>query len=130
MRFIKVNSYPATCHGEHAIAKYYVDQATSICVHGPSLISIDHNEEMKLDKKNSVFFNCTLTSPKMIKELISKAFVDFIPENKRNRRELSTVFNNQDNEFDKITLTNLDRFTPKKNPKLDKEDAKKISMTN
>ena len=66
----------------------------------------------------------------MIKELISKAFVDIIPENKRNRRELSTVFNNQDNEFDKFTLTNLDRFTPKKNPKLDKEDAKKISMTN
>ena len=55
LRFIKVNSYPSTCHGEHAIAKYYVDQATSICVQGPSLISIDHNEEMKLDKKNSVF---------------------------------------------------------------------------
>ena len=47
-------------------------------------------------------------------KFLSKAYVDSLSENRRNRRDLSTVFNDQDNKFDNDKLTNLDSITVKK----------------
>ena len=43
----------------------------------------------------------------------------------RNRRDLSSVFSDQDNEFDNIKLTNLDSVTVKGNPSSDNEVSNK-----
>ena len=43
----------------------------------------------------------------------------------RNKRDLSSVFNEQDNEFDNNKLTNLDSVTVNRNPNLDNELANK-----
>ena len=72
---------------------------------------------------NILYFLITL--PKTIIELPTKSFVDSLHENRRNRRDLSSVFNDQDNEFDNNTLTNLDSITVNRNPNLDNELSKK-----
>ena len=56
-------------------------------------------------------------------ELLS--YVNELHEIKRNKRDLSSVFNDQDNEFDNNKLTNLDSVTVNRNPNLDNELAKK-----
>ena len=50
-----------------------------------------------------------------------KSNFDGLHEIKRNRRDLSSVFNDQDNEFDNTKLTNLDSVTVKRNPSSDNE---------
>ena len=52
-------------------------------------------------------------------------YVNGLHEINRNRRDLSSVFNDQDNEFDNIKLTNLDSVTVNRNPNLDNELANK-----
>ena len=51
--------------------------------------------------------------------------VDGLHEINRNRRDLSSVFNDQDNEFDNKKLTNLDSVTVNRNPSSDNEVANK-----
>ena len=53
------------------------------------------------------------------------SFVNELHEINRNKRDLSSVFNNQDNEFDNNKLTNLDSVTVNRNPNLDNELANK-----
>ena len=55
----------------------------------------------------------------------TKSYVDSLHENTKNRRDLSSEFNYQDNDFDNINLTNLDCITVDKNPELDKELSSK-----
>ena len=55
------------------------------------------------------------------KHVTIKAFVDLLSENKRKRRELSAVFNDQDNEFHKSKLTNSESVTANRNPFSDNE---------
>ena len=63
--------------------------------------------------------------------MLTEAYVDISHENSRYRRDLSSVFNNQDNEFDNNKLFNLGTITVNRNPNLDKELAnKKTSMMN
>ena len=66
-----------------------------------------------------------LTLPKTVIELPTKSYVDSLHESSRNRRDLSSVFNDQDNEFDNIKLTNLDSITVNRYPNLDNELANK-----
>ena len=80
---------------------------------------------LKQDKQDSIILKSTLTSPKTIIEIPTKSYVDSLHENGRNRRDLSTVFNDQDNEFDNIKLTNIDSITVNRNPYLDKELSNK-----
>ena len=47
---------------------------------------------------------------------IMYGYVDSLHENSRNKRVLSSVFNDQDNEFDNNKLTNLDSITVNRNP--------------
>ena len=75
------------------------------------IIIVNPDEKLKLGDKDSVFIISTLTSPKTIIELPTKSYVDSFHEINRIRRDVSSVFNDQDNEFDKIKLTNLDSVT-------------------
>ena len=58
-----------------------------------------------------------------LSELLS--YVTELHEINRNKRDLSSVFNDQDNEFDNNKLTNLDSVTVNRNPNLDNELANK-----
>ena len=52
-------------------------------------------------------------------------YVNELHEINRNKRDLSSVFNDQDNEFDNNKLTNLASITVNRNPNLDNELANK-----
>ena len=98
VRFIKVNSFPSI--PEHLTAKIYVDQAISDGVDESSFLRLDLDEKLKSDEQHYIVPDSTLTSPQTIIELSTKAYVDSLHENSRKRRDLSTVFNDQDNESD------------------------------
>ena len=123
VRFIEVNSMPAV--GVQLIAKHYVDHAFSYKVDESSLLKLDPNEKLKLHEQDSKVLNSTLTSPKTKIELPTKSYVDSSHESSRNRRNLSSLFNDQDIEFDNNKLTNLDSVTVNRNPISDNEMVKK-----
>ena len=54
-----------------------------------------------------------------------KSYIDNLHEINRDRRDLSSVFNDQDNEFDNNKLTNLDSITINRDPNLDNELSNK-----
>ena len=59
-----------------------------------------------------------------------KPYVDSLSENDRKRRNLSTVTNGQDEDFDNIKLTNLVSITVKRSSTIDNEVSnKKMLMT-
>ena len=111
--------------GEQLTAKFYDDHALSESVDESSLLRLDPDEKLKLDEQDSIILNSTLTSPKTIIELPTKSYVDSLHERSRNRRDLSLVFNDQDNEFDKNKLTNLDSVSVNRKPSSDNELASK-----
>ena len=123
VRFVKVNSMHAV--GEHFTAKYYVDDVIFRSVHELSLLSLDPEGKLKLDEQDSISLNFTLPFPKTILEIPTKSYVDSLHESSRNRRYLSSVFNDQDNDIDKNKLTNFDSVTVIRNPNLDNELANK-----
>ena len=123
VRFIQVNSMPAV--REHLTPKYYVDQVISYWLDKISLLRLDPDEKLNLAEKDSLILNSTLTSPKTIIESPTKSYVDSLHEINRNRRDLSSVFNDQDNEFDNNKLTNLDSILVNRDPSSDKELANK-----
>ena len=110
---------------EHSTAKYYVDNAIFCSVHEPSLLRLDPDEKLQLDEQFSIVLNSTLTTPKTILELPTKPYVNSLHRINRNRRDLSSVFNDQDNEFDNNKLTNLDSVTINRNPISDNEVSNK-----
>ena len=67
----------------------------------------------------------TSTSPKAIIELPTKSYVANFHKSSRNRRGLSSVFNDQDNEFENNKLTNLDSTTVSRDPSTDNQLANK-----
>ena len=56
---------------------------------------------------------------------LTKPYVDSLSENDRNRRDMSTVFKDQDIEFNNDRLTNLDSITVIRNPSIDNELSNK-----
>ena len=119
IRFVKNNSMPAV--REHLRPNFYVDQTISFWLDELSLLGLDSNEKLKLNEQDSIVLTSALTSPKTVIELLTKSYVDNSHESSRNRRDLSSVFNDQDFEFDNIKLTYLDSITVKRNPNLDNE---------
>ena len=70
------------------------------------------------------------TSPRTIIELPTRSYVDSLHEINRDRRDLSSVFNDQDNEFDNNKLTNLDSIRVNRDPNLDNELSNKKYVDN
>ena len=122
VRFVKRNSMPAV--REHLTPSHYVDQAILYHVDEKTILRLDP-ETIKLDQQDSIFLNSTLTSTKTITELSTKSYVDSLHESSRNRSDLSSVFNDQVNEFDNNKLTNLDSITINGDPNLSTELANK-----
>ena len=102
----------------------------------PSIIKntdhVDFNNKI-LDNVHSIKVN---SYPTINEQLTPKFYVDSslcdilsyvneLHEINRNKRDVSSVFNDQDNEFDNIKLTNLDSVTVNRNPNLDNELANK-----
>ena len=110
---------------EHLTPKNYVDPAIYYNVHEPSLLRLDPEETLDLKEQDSIILNSTLTSPKTIIELPTKNYVDSLHESSRNRRELSSVFNDQDNEFDNNNFKKLDSVSVNRDPSSDDELANK-----
>ena len=86
---------------------------------------LDPDEQLKLDEQGSITLNCILRSPQTIIEMPTKNYVDSLQEISRSRRDLSSVFSDQDNKFDKIILTILDSVTVNRNPFSDNEPSTK-----
>ena len=68
-----------------------------------------------------MLLSSTLTSLKTTKELPTKSYVVSLHEINRKRRDLASVFNDQDKEFDNIKLTNLDSVTVNRDPSSENE---------
>ena len=66
-----------------------------------------------------------MTPPKLIIELHTKIYADSLHENSRNRRDLSTVLIDWDNEFDDHKATNLDSIEVNRNSPTDNKLANK-----
>ena len=86
-----------------------------------SLFRLDPDEKSNIDEQSSIILNSTLTSPKMEIEKPSKSYADSSHEINTNKRDLSSVFNDQDKEFDNDKLTNLDSITVNRDPIVDNE---------
>ena len=105
-RFFQVNQLPQ--NDSHLTAKLYVDRAISYSINESSLLKLVSNEKSKLDEQDSITLYSNQLTPRTRIEVPTKSYVDRLPEINRNRRDLSSVFNDQDIEFDNNTLTNLD----------------------
>ena len=108
---------------EHFAAEYYVDRAIFNSLHESSMLKKDLKEELKPDKQDSKILISFLTSPKTIIEIPVKAFVHSLSGNNRNRRDITTVFDDQDNDFDNNKLTNLAFVTINRAPIVDNDLA-------
>ena len=99
--------------------EYYVDQSIDETT---SVINIKNNDFN--NHASSGISQITLNSkPTDANHTVTKSYVDSLSENERNRRDMSTVFNDADNEFDKNKLTDLGGITIDRNPLLDEEAA-------
>ena len=123
VRFIKVNSFLAIL--EHLSAKIYVDNVIPNSVVESSLLRLDPDEILNLDEQYSIVLDSTLTSTKTIIELPTKKYADSLHEINRDRQDLSSLFNDQDNEFDNNKLTTLDSVTLNRNLTSDNEVSNK-----
>ena len=122
-RFIQVNELPQI--DSHLTAKLYVDIAIFDGVNELSLLGLHPDEKLNLGEQDSIFLNSSLTLPNTLIELPTESYVNSSHETSRNRRDLSSVFNDQDNEFDNNKLINLDSVTVYRNPNQDNELSNK-----
>ena len=93
------------------------------------MLRLDPSEELKLYERDSILPIFSLTSPKTIIEIPIQSYVDSSLHSSRNRRDLSSVVNHQDNKFDNSKLTNLDSVIVNRNPNQDNELANKNIST-
>ena len=87
------------------------------------MLRLDPDEKLKLDEQDSIILTSTLKSPMTGIEIPTKSYVDSLQENRQNRRDLSSVSNDQDNEFDKNKLNDLDSVAVNRNTGSDKEPS-------
>ena len=99
---------------EHLTPKDYVDHAISYWLDELSLLRLHPDEQLKLAEQDSIVLNSSLTSPKAIIGIPTKSYVDSLHGSSRNKRDLSSVYNDQDNEFDDNNITNLDSVSVEK----------------
>ena len=125
---IRVNSYPTI--DAQLTTKFYVDNFIFNYVDEKSLLRLDPKGKIHHGKLDSIFVNSSVTSPRTIIELPTKSYVDSLHEINRDRRDLSSVFNDQDTEFDNNKLSNLDSITVNRDPNLDNELSNKKYVDN
>ena len=101
VRFVKGKSKPAV--REDRTPNFYVDEAILHSVNESPLLRLDPNEKLKLDEQEFMILSSTLTSPKTKKEIPTNSYVDSLHESSRNKRELSSVFNDHYIELKKST---------------------------
>ena len=87
------------------------------CLYNIRLIRVNEMPEFPNDLVSKLYVENAL------RDILS--FVNNLHEFNRNKRDLSSMFNNQDNEFDNNKLTNLDSIQVNRNPNLDNELANK-----
>ena len=124
-RFIQVKQWPQI--DPQLTAKLYVDTE----IDQPSLLRLDPDGKINLVEQDSLILNSTLTSPKTIIEIPTKAYFDSLhEENERSRRDLGIDFyeessdlvkNNQDNHLNDNKLTNINSITVNRDPTSDNE---------
>ena len=102
----------------------YVDDAVCNSVDEIIFLRLDPDEKFKPDEKDSLVANSILTTPKAIIEFCTKAYENLHAIYK-NRRDLSSIFNDQGSEFDNNKLTILDSITVNRDPTSDNEPANK-----
>ena len=119
VRFVKVNRLPAV--RERLTPEKYIDEALSQSFHESSVIGLGPVEELNLDEQDSKFLQSTLTSPKTIIKIPTKSYVDSLHENSRSGRDSSSVYNDQNIEFDNFNLTKLASITVNRAPIVDNE---------
>ena len=76
-----------------------------------------------MDEQDSIVLSSTLTLPKTKIELPTKSYDDILHENKRKRRDLSTVFKDQGNDLNDNKLLNWNSITVNGIPSSDNELA-------
>ena len=89
------------------------------------MLRLDLDEELNLDEQGTIILNSALTSPKAMREFPTKSYVDSLHDINSNRPDLSSVFNDRNNEFDKNNITNLDSITVNRDPTSDNELSNK-----
>ena len=75
-------------------------------MHASSLLRLHSDEKLNREKQDSIVLNSSLTSSNTIKEMPTKSYVGILRESSRDRRDVSSAYNDQDNEFDNIKKTN------------------------
>ena len=71
---IEINRMPE--YGGQVTSKFYVDDRVRTSVDESTLLRIDPDEKLNLNKQDSILLNSTLTSPKTIIEVPTKNYVD------------------------------------------------------
>ena len=122
VRFVKVESMPVV--GEHLTKNIILIKLICSSVGESSLLILDPDEKLKLDEQPFIILKSTLTSPKAMTEITTASYFDNLSEKDGNSRDMTFVFNDQDNEFDNNNWTKLDKFTVNRNPTLDNELSK------
>ena len=104
-RFLSVNQLPQI--DSHLTAKLYVDNS----IDESSLLRLDPDETLDLDNQDSIILNSSLTEPKTLIEIPTKAYIDSLhEENERSRRDLGIDFYDESNDLvkkTKITISTI-----------------------
>ena len=99
----RLKNLPDPISIREACSKNYVDNS----IDESSLLRLDPNETPDLNNQDSIILNSTLTDPKTIIEIPTKAYIDSLhEENERSRRDLGIDFYNESDDLVKNNQTN------------------------
>ena len=95
---IEINRMPE--NGDQVTSKLYVDNLVRKGVEESTSLRFDPDEKLSLNEQDSILLNSTSTSPKTIKEVPTKIYVDNIindPSKTRNNAHVDFKDKNLDN---------------------------------
>ena len=84
-RFLQENQLPQ--NDIHLTAKLYVDNTMD----ESSLLRVDPHETLDLKNQGSIVLNSTLTSPKTLIEIPTKAYIDSLQKKMNNQEEIQVL---------------------------------------
>ena len=89
------------------------------------MLRLYSNKKLQLDEQEFEILNSILTTPKTTIEIPTKAYVDSLSQNNKNKSDMSRMIGELDIDFDNFRLTNLCGITLNRNPLLDEEVSNK-----